>query len=81
MVSAAKGADDPLLSNPMTKKPMILIECETVVFEAYPAFDGSHRCNKGLYWEMWVQGANESFDEYFTDDVFDLIREAVGPEA
>ena len=80
MVSAARGADDPSLSNPMTR-PMIQIECENgTVFEAYPACNAAPGCPKGLYWEMCIQGEDEPFDEYLTSDVFDLVREAVGPQ-
>ena len=62
-------------------RPMIQIECKNgTVFEAYPAYNGAPGCLKGLYWEMYIQGEDELFDEYLTSDVFDLVREAVGPQ-
>lgn len=61
---------------------MFKITCANgTVFEAWPACNAAPGCPKGLYWEMVVDGDDEPFDEYLTSDLFDLIREAVAPNA
>ena len=71
MTSAAKGADDPLLSTPMTITIEISNDSKIVAKSIIE--------NNESFWAMHIDEESEPYDEYFTCDVFNLIKEEIAP--
>ena len=69
--SAAEGADDPLLSNPMTITIEISNDSKIVAKSIIE--------NNESFWAMHIDEEIEPYDEYFTCDVFNLIKEEIAP--